>query len=1185
MSTGLDRQHRLDAERHRQPGRAQPGPEPAAPVPGRRTRVEPSLDAQPLELGDYRVLALREVLAALDHAPELREATLAAADRDIARRALPVLRPSAPPHDGAEGGAAGGAAMWRVAERRAVTLYRHARDGEESAPDAPVVEAALARIGSGAPLSTRVRRQMEAALGVSLARVRVHTDATAAAAARAVHAEAFTVGEDIFFGEGAFCPDSPAGQRLIVHELVHVLQSWQGRTDHHGPGLRVSQPTDSLEQEAEAIADATSRRTGGSPSASARARREHEPARGVAAPSGRTVQRARSRVSGIRKLRGRTLLELDRHARRQADWASWLQLRADGDEDQHGGVAALRRLLGFARAENGLLLAGLGRFLVKDLLRLGFDNTEQTRAIRHYCQGVREAIEERGNTVAIIAPAPDLDTAIRWGAALVELHQAIPGPILRTILPQRPRREVLCRLVESDMVHRFIQYVSLVRPTLDAADGREIECILELLGELSGPELTELGGYRRLRPYVRNLHRFERRCLDALRARLSHGASELPLCIVMLSGFDHSGASYRNRHLTELVLRPGFQTFIIEDQPTLAELLELAKGLAGKLRRDGRIEEVLLNGHGEAREMELAGRKRESTDERESTESLRFMRLDERLREALELRPLSSRVVFNICLEESELQDRSPLSEGVDAAWDRLCDAMDEDPSLRERLRSTFDFPLISEALRDNHLSEETVIFISGLAALMSHSDGARIVLSACSTAAASVEEPLVQDPMMASKQILDAIRCRPSLAAQLELLIHAQWPHVSVRGTNGYIDATLTRLHDSDDEDRLDLILARDPHVTSPDKAEYVRRGVDPSGVMRALLETWATKPRQTLKQVRRRLRQNQADTSWDETVIRALFQIVKTAPEDAERINTLRRLADVLTDLTARDRADIERVKQAFAPLSISDRIEIYQTLQRSHAARSWWISLVILQLLGGVYGTAGAPKLIPILLDRLERSIELCGTAVGFERLLDLELLGQLAAALFADESTAPRARFVIAAILMRTPGLRSAGHCKHYLRALVDQQSGRFPDHLSRCLGDSEDELLAAIGGYTSAVKKAHRNVRVGRKYNDVRVSSVTLVGISDEEVYFYAAPDAEHESGRLPPGREVHVIGTIGDWWALEWGADGLFTVFVRRAALQVREYRVQDAPATGGARERAPGRDKGKEIDEGTSFS
>lgn len=56
------------------------------------------------------------------------------------------------------------------------------------------------------------------------ARVRVHTDGRAAESARAVNAKAYTVGQEIVFGEGYYSPATVRGQHLIAHELTHVIQ-------------------------------------------------------------------------------------------------------------------------------------------------------------------------------------------------------------------------------------------------------------------------------------------------------------------------------------------------------------------------------------------------------------------------------------------------------------------------------------------------------------------------------------------------------------------------------------------------------------------------------------------------------------------------------------------------------------------------------------------------------------------------------------------------------------------------------------------------------------------------------------------------------------------------------------------------------------------------------------------------
>jgi hypothetical protein len=96
-----------------------------------------------------------------------------------------------------------------------------AASGGGTAP--PIVDAALA--SPGRPVDPRSRAYFEPRLGVDLSAVRVHDDATAASAARALDAAAFTVGSDV-----VFAADAPPGGRLLAHELAHVTQAMSSKT-------------------------------------------------------------------------------------------------------------------------------------------------------------------------------------------------------------------------------------------------------------------------------------------------------------------------------------------------------------------------------------------------------------------------------------------------------------------------------------------------------------------------------------------------------------------------------------------------------------------------------------------------------------------------------------------------------------------------------------------------------------------------------------------------------------------------------------------------------------------------------------------------------------------------------------------------------------------------------------------
>ena len=86
----------------------------------------------------------------------------------------------------------------------------------------PIVDDVLG--SSGEPLDAGTRRFFEERFGYDFGAVRVHRDVRAAKSARAVHAQAYTVGHDIVFDSGGFAPKTETGRRLLAHELTHVVQ-------------------------------------------------------------------------------------------------------------------------------------------------------------------------------------------------------------------------------------------------------------------------------------------------------------------------------------------------------------------------------------------------------------------------------------------------------------------------------------------------------------------------------------------------------------------------------------------------------------------------------------------------------------------------------------------------------------------------------------------------------------------------------------------------------------------------------------------------------------------------------------------------------------------------------------------------------------------------------------------------
>ena len=73
--------------------------------------------------------------------------------------------------------------------------------------------------------------KMQSFLGGDFSGVRIHTGLGAAEVTRRFNAEAVTVKDHIFFAPGRFNPASVEGQKLIAHELTHVLQRGRANLD------------------------------------------------------------------------------------------------------------------------------------------------------------------------------------------------------------------------------------------------------------------------------------------------------------------------------------------------------------------------------------------------------------------------------------------------------------------------------------------------------------------------------------------------------------------------------------------------------------------------------------------------------------------------------------------------------------------------------------------------------------------------------------------------------------------------------------------------------------------------------------------------------------------------------------------------------------------------------------------
>ena len=146
---------------------------------------------------------------------------------------LVVSRPSDP--DEREAEAAADAVM--SPSSRPVTVSRSVASAVHRTTQPPLdgprgtaaIESSLDGLrGGGRPLAPAARASLEPRFGQDFSAVRLHQGSEPARLNRALGARAFTVGQDIFLGEGNTDVESSAGQHLLAHELTHTIQQGAG---------------------------------------------------------------------------------------------------------------------------------------------------------------------------------------------------------------------------------------------------------------------------------------------------------------------------------------------------------------------------------------------------------------------------------------------------------------------------------------------------------------------------------------------------------------------------------------------------------------------------------------------------------------------------------------------------------------------------------------------------------------------------------------------------------------------------------------------------------------------------------------------------------------------------------------------------------------------------------------------
>ena len=130
--------------------------------------------------------------------------------------------------------------------------------GEGGAPVSSEVSSQITQSkGSGQNLPSPIQSEMGQKIGADFSTVKIHTGPDAAQMSSQLGAKAFTHGNDIYFNEGNFQPNTSEGKHLLAHELTHTVQ--QGAAVRRSPEMSVSEAEPQVQRLPWAVREGLSR--------------------------------------------------------------------------------------------------------------------------------------------------------------------------------------------------------------------------------------------------------------------------------------------------------------------------------------------------------------------------------------------------------------------------------------------------------------------------------------------------------------------------------------------------------------------------------------------------------------------------------------------------------------------------------------------------------------------------------------------------------------------------------------------------------------------------------------------------------------------------------------------------------------------------------------------------------------
>jgi hypothetical protein len=431
----------------------------------------------------------------------------------------------------------------------------------------------------------------------------------------------------------------------------------------------------------------------------------------------------------------------------------------------------------------------------------------------------------------------------------------------------------------------------------------------------------------------------------------------------------------------------------------------------------------------------------------------------------------------------------------------------------------------------------------------MENSADARIVFNACLTNSNKVTvTPLDPDPKKAAVQIIAAIAADPSLATELRGKVTAAALAGQVLGANASFGSIALK----DPSGKMDLRSGVDPQLTTPDKLVYAEFGTEPSGAVRAVLESWANDQAaaktDTIDAVKRRVAAGSASTDWDESVIQAIYALIAAAPTNGQRINELEPAAGALSEAKSRENCRVDKIKPV---VPVAHRAAIFAHLMKTTAFTTRdFIGALLFQV--WMETDDGRKNSFIGHLGKLSFDTSTAADIVDLGHIrpmLGPKLLPPPPVGIFI------RGEILLACLFLIQEGSKAPLEVKNYVAALVGAGQQHFPAGANIAdviKGSTEDEVLIAAGLKPKATmapppKKGPPpaaptpNIDIGHTgTNTLFVEPLTQRAQPVKASIDVLDKPGGKKTGTVATGTTMNVIGKIDTFFAIEFAGDTAF---------------------------------------------